>query len=176
MNRFRIALGAEETFEKLWRERDSYLDGVPGFREFHLLRGPSNEECTLYASHTVWASREAFEAWTESESFRKAHQQARAPAGTYLGQPNYAGFEGFLWRPPLLPVGDVRDVVPRHDRVRGEPAAVHLERIARGHDAGDPALVERLEVGDPHDPPVPVGIRDRERDLRVAHPERLHRV
>ena len=40
MNRFRIALGAEETFEKLWRERDSHLDDVPGFREFHLLRGP----------------------------------------------------------------------------------------------------------------------------------------
>ena len=96
MNRFRIALGAEETFEKLWRERDSYLDGVPGFREFHLLRGPSDDQCTLYASHTVWASREAFEAWTESESFRKAHQQARAPAGTYLGHPNFEGFEVIL--------------------------------------------------------------------------------
>ena len=38
MNRFRIARGAEATFEKLWRERESQLDGVPGFREFHLLR------------------------------------------------------------------------------------------------------------------------------------------
>jgi heme-degrading monooxygenase HmoA len=96
MNRFRIAPGAEETFEKLWRERDSYLDVVPGFREFRLLRGPSDEACTLYASHTVWESREAFEAWTKSESFVKAHQQARAPQGTYLGHPVFEGFEVIL--------------------------------------------------------------------------------
>jgi heme-degrading monooxygenase HmoA len=93
MNRFRIALGREPVFEELWRKRDSYLDEVPGFREFHLLRGPSDEACTLYASHTVWDSREAFEAWTESESFRKAHAQARAPSGTYLGHPQFEGFE-----------------------------------------------------------------------------------
>ena len=56
MNRFRIALGHEEDFEKIWRERDSHLDEVPGFRSFDLLRGPVDEECTLYASHTIWAS------------------------------------------------------------------------------------------------------------------------
>ena len=96
MNRFRIALGAEEVFEKLWRERDSHLDGVPGFREFHLLRGPTDDECTLYASHSVWESRQAFEAWTGSDSFRKAHQQASAPQGTYLGHPRFEGFEVIL--------------------------------------------------------------------------------
>ena len=96
MNRFRIAPGAEETFERLWRERESHLDGVPGFREFHLLRGPTSEDETLYASHSVWDSREAFEAWTESDSFRKAHAQARAPQGTYLGHPRFEGFEVIL--------------------------------------------------------------------------------
>ena len=96
MNRFRIALGAEATFEKLWRERDSQLDGVPGFREFHLLRGPSDDEATLYASHSIWESREAFEAWTESESFARAHHQARAPQGTYLDHPRFEGFEVIL--------------------------------------------------------------------------------
>ena len=34
-----------------------------------------------------------FEAWTESEAFRKAHAQARAPEGTYLGPPKFEGFE-----------------------------------------------------------------------------------
>ena len=96
MNRFRIAKGSEPVFEELWRARESYLDEVPGFREFHLLRGPSDEECTLYASHSVWESRAAFEAWTESDSFRKAHQQARAPSGTYLGHPRFEGFEVVL--------------------------------------------------------------------------------
>lgn len=96
MNRFRIARGSEELFEKLWRERESYLDGVPGFREFHLLRGPADDEATLYASHSVWESQEAFEAWTASESFQKAHRQARAPQGTYLEHPRFEGFEVIL--------------------------------------------------------------------------------
>lgn len=96
MNRFRIALGRENDFETLWRERDSYLDDVPGFQAFHLLRAASNAECTLFASHTVWESREDFQAWTESESFRQAHARARAPEGTYLGHPVFEGFEVVL--------------------------------------------------------------------------------
>jgi len=96
MNRFEISPGSEETFETLWRDRDSHLDDVPGFREFHLLRGPSNETSTLYASHTVWETREAFEAWTESDAFRNAHARAKAPKGTYLGHPRFEGFEVIL--------------------------------------------------------------------------------
>jgi len=96
MNRFRIALGRESVFEDLWRKRDSQLDGVKGFREFHLLKGPSDEEATLYASHTVWDSQPHFEAWTKSEAFQRAHAQARAPEGTYLGHPRFEGFEVVL--------------------------------------------------------------------------------
>ncbi len=96
MNRFRIAVGRESVFEELWRRRDSQLEGVSGFREFHLLRGPTDEEATLFASHSVWDSRQAFEAWTESEAFRKAHAQSRAPEGTYLGHPEFEGFDVVL--------------------------------------------------------------------------------
>ena len=46
MNRFKIALGSEATFENLWRQRESFLDEVPGFREFHLLRGPTSDSVT----------------------------------------------------------------------------------------------------------------------------------
>ena len=96
MNRFQIAPGFEEGFETVWRERDSYLEGVPGFVSFALLKGSANPEYTLYSSHTVWESRSAFVAWTESESFRKAHAQASAPKGTYLGHPNLELFEQVL--------------------------------------------------------------------------------
>ena len=96
MNRFEITPGFEEGFEKVWRERDTFLSEVPGFKEFHLLRGPTTDTCTLYASHSVWESREAFVAWTESEAFRKAHAQASAPKGTYLGHPNLETFESVL--------------------------------------------------------------------------------
>lgn len=96
MNRFRIAIGREEVFEELWRTRDTQLADVPGFREFHLLRGPTGDDHTLFASHTVWDSPEAFTAWTESEAFRAAHAKARAPEGTYLGPPVFEGFEVVL--------------------------------------------------------------------------------
>ncbi len=96
MNRFRIALGFEDGFEQLWRQRESRLDGVPGFRTFHLLRGPRDEQSTLYVSHTTWDSEAAFVAWTESAAFREAHGQARAPQGTYLGHPVFEGFEVVL--------------------------------------------------------------------------------
>ncbi len=76
MNRFRVKKGSEDAFEKVWLGRDSYLDRIPGFLEFHLLRGPEAEDHTLYFSHAVWQSKRAFEAWTKSEEFRAAHARA----------------------------------------------------------------------------------------------------
>ena len=96
MNRFKIAKGAEEGFEKVWRERKSYLDGVPGFKTFALLKGPEREDHVLYASHSMWESRSAFEAWTESDAFRKAHAQTSAPKGTYLEHPELETFESVV--------------------------------------------------------------------------------
>ena len=96
MNRFRIAPGFADGFERVWRERESHLSEVPGFRSFHLLRGPETEDHVLYASHTVWESRAAFDAWTRSEHFRKAHAQASAPKGTYLGHPELELFEAVI--------------------------------------------------------------------------------
>ena len=93
MNRFKIAQGFEQGFERVWKERDSYLSEVPGFKSFALLKGPSKDDHVLYASHSVWESREAFEAWTESQNFRKAHAQTSAPKGTYLGHPELELFE-----------------------------------------------------------------------------------
>ena len=78
MNRFKVTPGAEAEFERVWKSRDSHLTSVPGFIAFHLARGPQRDDHTLYASHTIWRSRAAFEAWTRSEAFRLAH----AAAGT----------------------------------------------------------------------------------------------
>ena len=92
MNRFRIAHGSEEAFEDVWRNRTSRLEDVPGFRQFHLLKGPSAEDHTLYASHTVWASQADFEAWTKSQHFRDAHARAGDHKVHYLGHPQFEGF------------------------------------------------------------------------------------
>jgi heme-degrading monooxygenase HmoA len=96
MNRFRIALGKEDDFIEIWKQRETYLDQVPGFKSFNLLRGPSGEDHTLFASHSVWESRAAFENWTRSEAFRKAHAQAGGAKGVYLGHPQFEGFEAVL--------------------------------------------------------------------------------
>ena len=96
MNRFKIIPGFEAGFEKIWRGRDSHLSSVPGFKKFSLLKGPVTDEHVLYASHSVWESKEAFIAWTESDAFRKAHAQASAPKGTYLGHPELETFESVL--------------------------------------------------------------------------------
>ena len=49
MNRFRVTKGYEGDFEHVWLSRDSHLDKVPGFIEFHLLKGPESDDHTLYA-------------------------------------------------------------------------------------------------------------------------------
>ena len=75
MNRFKIAPGREKDFEKIWKERETHLDNVPGFLEFRfggvctgfetetattifLLHGPrgQNETC-LYYHGMVYNSR-----------------------------------------------------------------------------------------------------------------------
>jgi heme-degrading monooxygenase HmoA len=95
MNRFRVKKGFEDAFEKVWLGRDSYLDSVPGFLEFHLLKGPEAGDHTLYSSRSVWQSKQAFEAWTKSEAFRASHARAgNATTGPlYLEHPKLEGFE-----------------------------------------------------------------------------------
>ncbi|ACO76273.1 Antibiotic biosynthesis monooxygenase protein [Azotobacter vinelandii CA] len=97
MNRFKIARGREEAFVAHWRERESYLHEVPGFVRFHLLQGPQGEEFTLFSSYTEWQSAQAFEDWTHSEAFRKAHANAgNSPREFYLEPPQLELFEAVL--------------------------------------------------------------------------------
>jgi heme-degrading monooxygenase HmoA len=94
MNRFQVVTDRGDDFERIWRERDTYSDGVRGFVRFALLRGANGE----YLSHSTWASREAFEAWTNSESFRKGHAQG--------------ALVGVLVSPPVI---GIYDAVLEHD-------------------------------------------------------------
>ena len=93
MNRFKVVPSLCSEFERVWTSRDTHLNEVPGFIEFHLLRGPEREDHVLYSSHTVWRSREDFEGWTRSEAFRFAHHSAGQNRPLYLGHPEFEGFE-----------------------------------------------------------------------------------
>lgn len=93
MNRFKIAIGSEAAFEAVWAGRDSHLQTVPGFIEFNLLKAGPREGYALYASHTSWESRQAFEDWTKSEAFRAAHRNAGDNRAMYLGPPELELFD-----------------------------------------------------------------------------------
>ena len=96
MNRFKIVLGKEKEFEEVWKNRDTHLNDVPGFKKFHLVKGEANDEYTLYASHSIWNSKKDFINWTKSEAFRLAHKNSGQHKGLYLGHPNFEGFEVVL--------------------------------------------------------------------------------
>ncbi|MEM6987761.1 MAG: antibiotic biosynthesis monooxygenase [Pseudomonadota bacterium] len=96
MNRFQVALNAQEAFEQRWRERESLLAQMDGFEGFRLLKGREYEDYRLYATHTQWRDERSFAAWTGSEQFRLAHNRARLPEGTLLGHPQFEGFTSIL--------------------------------------------------------------------------------
>ena len=108
MNRFQINAGREGEFEEVWAARESHLDEVPGFQDFKLLRGATGgataDGVTTYLSHSRWESREAFEAWTRSEAFRKAHAHAGSARGVVAGHPVVEGYEVVL--SARLPAGE----------------------------------------------------------------------
>jgi heme-degrading monooxygenase HmoA len=83
MNNFKVVPGREADFEAQWRNRQTYLDQVPGFVEFALLRGDEPGE---YISHTIWRDRDAFVDWTKSEAFVAGHRQGSV-AGVLQGHP-----------------------------------------------------------------------------------------
>ena len=96
MNRFKIAIGRESNFENIWENRETHLENVNGFQKINLLKGSTNDQYTLYTSHSSWCSKLDFENWRRSEAFRKAHSGGGEHQGIYLGHPEFEGFEVIL--------------------------------------------------------------------------------
>jgi heme-degrading monooxygenase HmoA len=96
MNRFKVADGQGEKFEEIWRGRQSYLKGVPGFVQFALLRSESPGE---YISHSTWEDRDSFIAWTQSEAFAAGHRQGSL-AGVLEGPPQVSTYEAVIVETP----------------------------------------------------------------------------
>ena len=92
MNQFQVDPAQAETFERVWQERETYLAGFDGFIQFALLKG---DEPGDYISHSTWASRDAFLAWTQSDAFRRAHGM-KMPDGVIVGHPRARFYESVL--------------------------------------------------------------------------------
>jgi heme-degrading monooxygenase HmoA len=76
MNRFKVKIGSEHDFEQIWLNRETHLGEMPGFIEFHLLKGPEREDHVLYSRRRVALT--PLDAWTKSDS----SEVAPAPAPT----------------------------------------------------------------------------------------------
>lgn len=71
MNRIAVRPEFRGAFEERFRARAQEVDRMPGFVRNWVLRPLDPED--PYVVLTVWESQEAFEAWTSSEAFRRAH-------------------------------------------------------------------------------------------------------
>lgn len=92
MNNFQVNPGREADFENQWRTRETYLQEVPGFVHFMLLKGDNPGE---YVSHSIWKDRAAFDAWTKSQAFTKGHAQGSLQ-GILAGHPFVRLFESII--------------------------------------------------------------------------------
>ncbi len=79
MNRIPVKKEYQEAFEERFRTRAREVDQFPGFIRNMVLR-PATEDNPYYVIMTLWESREAFEAWTQSEAFERGHRRARENA------------------------------------------------------------------------------------------------
>jgi len=85
MNRFTIDPEHWDDFENRFKQRAGLVDGEPGFIRNAVLR-PQENTSDQHIVMTLWESRQAFEAWTHSESFRQAHAKAgQTPKEWFIG-------------------------------------------------------------------------------------------
>ena len=95
INNIPVAEGREADFEALWRTRDRSVEQMPGFVSLDILRPgltvvmkpgePPVKTDNTYQIMTRWESKDAFDAWLGSDSFRKAH--SRETDKTIFGGP-----------------------------------------------------------------------------------------
>ena len=96
MNRFKIRTGREADFEAAWRGRETFLDEVPGYLAFAVLRNETAADgVTEFISTATWQSREDFEAWRNSDLFRRAHAQGSLE-GVLAGPPEVSLYEAVV--------------------------------------------------------------------------------
>lgn len=80
VNVLTVPEGAGDTLEQRFARRAGSVERAPGFEHFELLRPLGGTDS--YLVYTRWASREAFELWTTSQSFSAGHGQASGRSGS----------------------------------------------------------------------------------------------
>jgi heme-degrading monooxygenase HmoA len=95
MNRISVNPEFADAFEERFRNRAGQVDTMPGFVRNLVLRPSSAED--PYVVLTMWESRDAFEAWTQSDAFRQGHARSGTlPREAFRGQSRLEMFDAFL--------------------------------------------------------------------------------
>ena len=76
INVLTVPEGRESVLEERFARRAGSVERAEGFEHFELLRPLKGTHS--YLVYTRWRTREAFEAWTRSQSFAHGHAQASA--------------------------------------------------------------------------------------------------
>lgn len=85
-NRISVNPEYHDQFEARFRDRAGLVDGMPGFIANHVLRPLKAGE--PFVVLTFWESREAFEAWTNSDAFRQGHARSGSLPREAFSGPN----------------------------------------------------------------------------------------
>ncbi len=95
MNRIMVNPEYKDQFEERFANRAREVDKMPGFMRNQVLR-PANPD-DPYIVLTMWRSQEDFEAWVNSEAFKKGHAKSGTlPPEVFRGRSQLESFEVIL--------------------------------------------------------------------------------
>ncbi|MCB9079518.1 MAG: antibiotic biosynthesis monooxygenase [Anaerolineaceae bacterium] len=95
MNRIPVNPDYAEQFEERFTNRAREVDKMPGFVRNQVLR-PTNPD-DPYIVLTVWQSQADFEAWVNSDAFKKGHAKSGTlPPETFRGHGKLENFQIIL--------------------------------------------------------------------------------
>ncbi|TCJ16801.1 antibiotic biosynthesis monooxygenase [Rubrobacter taiwanensis] len=95
MNRLPVREGAAGELVDMFATSRGAVQDFPGFVSMEVMRSEDEREVVVI---TWWESREAFEKWVESESFRRAH--GRSGAHLLTGHPQMTTYAVEVRREP----------------------------------------------------------------------------
>ncbi len=95
MNRIPVNAEYAEQFEERFRTRAGEVDKMQGFIRNQVLRPVTGED--PYIVMTFWDSKEDFEAWVDSDAFKKGHARSGTlPHKAFKGRARLESFEVIL--------------------------------------------------------------------------------
>jgi heme oxygenase (mycobilin-producing) len=87
VNRIHVKEEFWEDFENRFKDRAGLVDSSPGFIR-NLVMRPIDNSSNYHVVMTWWENKEAFEAWTKSDSFKEAHSKHRSKSMDIYAGPN----------------------------------------------------------------------------------------